>query len=336
MLHTPDGVFQVGGSTEPMSWSEACSKSSPGQVSRVIDTTKHADSGILGARLVQVGGPVTTNTSEFCPQEANANRRIVGGKSVTNDRYPYAVTIFDKDGPFCSGVLISPSAVLTAAHCVDDGTVGVKVGAINWMMDDIYNRKYYTRRVKKQYPHPDYAKLYNGSWKNLQPPGDLGILQLDKPIVGVPIPKLATSDKPMPKNFLVIGYGKTDEYESDMSKVLRYVDVKPVDRKACSKALNKEIGNSYGKGMKYTITDGVICAGDLKGGKDACQGDSGGPLLYPGKSAKDDVIYGVTSFGEGCARKGVPGGYTNVAHYKKWIQDTLDKIDKSKNKKRSA
>lgn len=136
----------------------------------------------------------------------------------------------------------------------------------------------------------------------------------------------AAADKRIPKNLQVIGYGKTDEFEVDMSNNLREVGVQYVSRKKCEKLLNKEVGNGYG--VKYKLTREVICAGDLRGGKDACQGDSGGPLISRGKSAKDDVVYGITSFGEGCARKNVPGGYTNVAKFKPWIESILKKIDK--------
>lgn len=62
------------------------------------------------------------------------------------------------------------------------------------------------------------------------------------------------------------------------------------------------------------ITDKMICAGFPVGGKDACQGDSGGPLIYEGKQL------GVISWGEGCAREGYPGVYTDVTEYIFWIR----------------
>ena len=59
-----------------------------------------------------------------------------------------------------------------------------------------------------------------------------------------------------------------------------------------------------------------IFAGDY--GKDTCFGDSGSPLLYGG------IQYGLTSFGFNttCAT-GVPGGYTDVSYYSRWIDNTL-------------
>lgn len=38
---------------------------------------------------------------------------------------------------------------------------------------------------------------------------------------------------------------------------------------------------------------------------DTCSGDSGGPLFIKGATAADDVVYGLTSWGQGCATRGV-------------------------------
>ena len=73
---------------------------------------------------------------------------------------------------------------------------------------------------------------------------------------------------------------------------------------------------SYGASA---ILDSMVCAGLLAGGKDSCQGDSGGPLVV-----KDDsntvIIYGVVSFGIGCAAPNYPGVYARVTKYLDWIK----------------
>ena len=69
------------------------------------------------------------------------------------------------------------------------------------------------------------------------------------------------------------------------------------------------------------ITPNMICAGYPQGGKDACNGDGGGPLIVQSKESA--VIYGIVSWGRGCAQPRAPGVYTRVTNYIDWIQSYM-------------
>jgi len=63
----------------------------------------------------------------------------------------------------------------------------------------------------------------------------------------------------------------------------------------------------------------MVCAGVPEGGKDSCQGDNGGPLVL--KNSGRQV--GIVSWGNGCAEKGYPGVYSNLAE--KEMYDFIEK-----------
>ena len=65
-----------------------------------------------------------------------------------------------------------------------------------------------------------------------------------------------------------------------------------------------------------------FCAGDKQAGRDSCSGDSGGPLICV--HGMEPILYGVISWGDGCARKNSPGFYTKVTNYVGWINSVIN------------
>lgn len=106
-------------------------------------------------------------------------------------------------------------------------------------------------------------------------------------------------------NCWVTGWGYTKE-GGEIQNTLQKATIPLVPNEECQR-----------KYRNYVITKQMICAGYKEGGTDACKGDSGGPMV-----CKHNGIWqlvGITSWGEGCARKDHPGVYTKVSEYVDWI-----------------
>lgn len=79
----------------------------------------------------------------------------------------------------------------------------------------------------------------------------------------------------------------------------------------------------YGRRVQLRVTQ--LCAGGERG-VDSCKGDSGGPLFYPANVRTTQMVqFGVISLGvDKCSTETLlPGIYTRVSHYMKWILDNI-------------
>lgn len=209
--------------------------------------------------------------------------RIVGGMDANIADYPWMLAVTTPSGfQYCGASLIDATTALTAAHC--KVLPGDNVIARRTRLSDAGG---YRVSVAKAITHGDYNPRTN-YW-------DASLLTLSQPLPG---PYVELGDAEQSGSATAIGWGLLREGDQRATDTLQHVIVPIVDNVACDAA--------YGD-----IESFQMCAGQA--GKDTCQGDSGGPLLCQGKQC------GITSFGIGCARPGLPGVYQRTTPLQEWI-----------------
>ncbi|XP_031781824.1 trypsin-3-like [Nasonia vitripennis] len=264
---------------------------------------------VLSSVLVKNGNFVGTSLGDPIPagrcrpvlDSFYPQGRIVGGRETSIEEHPWQVSLQVSGFHFCGGSIISEDTILTAGHCTVNypaSMMSVRVGSSKTSSGGALHE------VQKVVRHENYRTGFYGA-----PENDVAVLKLKSSIVlgktSRPIP-LFDAKENAPEGVLstISGWGNLQE-GGNAPAVLHTVDVPIVSKTDCSKAYEPWGG----------IPQGQICAAFPAGGKDTCQGDSGGPLVIAGRQA------GIVSWGNGCARKGYPGVYTEIAAVREWIRE---------------
>ncbi|MFI6250209.1 trypsin-like serine protease [Streptomyces sp. NPDC051016] len=271
------------------------------------------------AAVAAVDGDTTTKTSS---SGSAVSPKIIGGGTTAISSAPWMAQLWyyddkgttstsDDVGFFCGGSVVSPTKILTAAHCVkgfkwsttqsvvvtgtaslpttnSDGTANLHGGTVS--------------AVLRQWNHPSYTVSTRGV-----PNNDVAVLTLAAPVKATPIRLTTNTDTTSYKantSAKVYGWGRTSSTSDDISETLKTATLPVQSDTTCTGAY----GSDYVKGH-------MVCAGKAATGSDTgttttCNGDSGGPLVVGGR------IVGVVSWGvEDCVAKGAYPVFTKVSAY---------------------
>jgi hypothetical protein len=222
---------------------------------------------------------------------------IVGGAAPFTDGAGRAVvTIVGSRGTFCTGSLIAPDLVLSAAHCVEPGVTYkiVEYGA---------DRQPVLKDVSRAASHPGFNMQ---TMLGHRATADVSLLQLEtakkNPLpIGAPLSPLSAGNR-----FTVAGIGVTVRGDGKSGGTVRRADLVATGQPG---TLQIRLVDPAGQGTRA--------------GLGACTGDSGSPV-FEDQQGKP-VIIGVVSWSTGPNGTGGCGGMTGVTPltlYRDWIEKT--------------
>ncbi|XP_008502226.1 urokinase-type plasminogen activator [Calypte anna] len=251
--------------------------------------------------------------------------KIVGGSQAEVESQPWIAGIFQNirgiDHFLCGGSLIDPCWVLTAAHCFHNPSKKPQKSAYKVFLGksilNVTDDKEQVFMVDEIISHPGFTDDTGGNENDIAlirirtTSGQCAVESKYVRTVCLPERNLHLQDNTRCE---IAGYGKQDYYDIYYAQRLMSATVNLISQRKCK----------YEYYDSIRVTDNMVCAGDPTWMTDACKGDSGGPMVCEHNGRM--MLYGIVSWGDGCAKQYKPGVYTRVTQYLHWIDSNMNAV----------
>ncbi|XP_006817825.2 trypsin-5-like [Saccoglossus kowalevskii] len=235
---------------------------------------------------------------------------IVNGETAIPHSWPWQASLHNSKFHACGASILNEKWVITAAHCVslarDNVYIFDVVAGEHNLTDPAPSRQEYG--LEKIIVHAEYNPVVmNNDIALLK---IRGVINMTAEISEICLPAQGTGHQDGDEAWIT-GWG--DSLGTADERALQQAKTYLIDTAACNDT------ESY----NGAISTNMVCAGYLEGGIDACEGDDGGPLVREDPITKIWYLYGITSWGDGCALAMKPHVYTKVSNYVDWINQMM-------------
>ncbi|XP_070533401.1 uncharacterized protein [Ptychodera flava] len=241
----------------------------------------------------------------FCGTRPAASPRIVQGTAAYLGQVPWQASLRENGVHLCGAVVVAERWLLTAAHCVSTKSTSSLTVVVGSLSPSSSSPERFESAVISSTVHPSYDSATEAWDVALLFIEDL--IEFNDYIRPVCLPPSHDPDFfPDYQTCMISGWGYIHENAVSLSANL-LTAMTALDTTAnCDRV--------YG-----TIEDNMICAYSATYA-DTCQGDSGGPLACEMNDGRW-YLAGITSWGQGCGRPGIPGVYARITAARQWIND---------------